>query len=389
MVMSEMSESRWRARFFPALLLIFMVSFFAPISAKTSNNIFYAGLAVPTLIWWLRMPRQVLGPFRVSPRFFIAFALLTAVLGFKSPSFLKDSLYVNALFLSCVMINKNDAAVRRVFLIFAVAGLALLAIAGIEWAVTIRASGVAPRISLWGHAENPIFAALLIMSGIVYLWVFFIEERLAQWSGPIRWTAFLILVVLCVSCVVIFQARSAMIGFVFFVVGYVLQRQRLKPVAITLAVVLVLLYASGWAEILLERGSSHRLAIWEAAIQRLVENCGFLTGCGDDNHLLLGMFYHPHSAYVSALYQGGVLGLAMLGVMALVFFVTACSVHSRWFLVALVGWGGLVTTTSGVIASPRPLWVFFWIPTFMTLLEAGRPALEAYYRSRDEIRSSG
>lgn len=380
--MYEKAERWLSAGFFPALLLLFMVSFYTPISAKMSNNIFYAGLGVPALLWWLKSPRSALGPFRVAPAFFACLGVLATTLAMRDISFAKDALYVVALFLACVMLERNENALRRTYFPFAIIGLVMLGTAAAEWLITLGSAGVAPRITLWGRTENPIFAALMIISGIIALWVFHVEpalQRRALWAW---WTGFVTMTALCAACVLIFQARSALLGFAFFLLGYALQRHHVKAVAIVLAAVAAALFASGAFSILLERGLSYRLEIWGAAISRLVDECGVFAGCGKDQYRLLGEFYHPHSGYISVLYYGGLASFSALAAMAAAFFAQTWRSQSGWMLVALVGWGGLVTDTNGIITSPRTLWVFFWIPTFMALIESGRPALEAYFSDR-------
>lgn len=381
--MPESFKRTLLAGFFPAILLLFMASFFLPISAKASNNIFYAGLGLPALIWWLRAPRALLGPYAIAPAFFVSLGLLGLALGVSEPAFVKDTLYVFALFLSCVMMERTEGAVRRVFLLFAIGGIGLLVVAAVDWVTLVRALRLIPRIVLWGRAENPIFAALMIISGMVFVWVFHVEEYLSRRSAAARWGGLLVLTALCVACVLLFQARTALVGFAFFLVGYALQRRLFVAVSAVFGVILLVLLVSGGVEILLERGFSYRLEIWEAAVQRVYDECGLLTGCGKDEHRLLGEFRHPHSGYLSALYYGGLPSLIAVGAMTVAFFLATWRARSAWLLVALVGWGALVTETNGLITSPRTLWVFFWIPTFMALIESGRPALAAYYRARE------
>lgn len=380
--MPETLIRRLSVGIFPAILLLFMTSFFLPVSAKTSNNIFYAGLGLPALIWWLRVPTRALGPYAIAPVFFVCLALFALALGLSDAAFAKDAVYVLALFLACVMLERNEGSVRRMFLLFSVVAVSLLVAAMVEWVLSVRSSGVAPRVALWGRSENPIFAALMIISGLVFLWVFHAEERLARHSPAARWGGLLVLTALCVLAGVVFQARSALIGFALFLGGYALQRRLFLAVAAVMGLIVLALFASGGVEILLERGFSYRPEIWEASLQRVSDECGLVAGCGKDEHRLLGQFYHPHSAYVSALYYGGVPSLAAFAAMAVAFFVATWRARSSWLLVALVGWGGLVTETNGVITSPRTLWVFFWIPVFMALIESGRPMLEEYYRRR-------
>lgn len=371
-----------------AVLVSFMVSFFLPLSSKASNNIFYAGLAAPALIWWLRRPRGCLGVFRVLTPFFVFFVLLSFVLGWKDLSFLESSSYLLLMFMGCAMLEQHRNAVVRVFLIFAIVGLAMLLFAITEWINVMRVADIAPRVILWGQSANPIFAALMIICGMTFLWVFHVEDYLARRAEWAKWVGFCVFVSLCITCAVVFQARSALIGLAFFFAAYVVQRNYLKPALIAVAFLILMLVISGTGDVLLERGVSFRPAIWEATIRRLVEDCGIVTGCGRDRHKLLGAFEHPHSAYLSVLYQGGLIGFALFAAMGTVFLVSTWRARSRWLLVALVGWGGVVTTTGGVFVQPRPLWVYVWIPTFMALLETGRPALEAYYRARSRTSPS-
>ena len=373
-----------------AVLLVFMVSFFLPLSSKASNNIFYAGLAAPALIWWLRSLRDCLGPFRVSPFFFVFLFLLAAHLGIKDVFFLENFSYLVLMFLACTMLEQQKNAVVKTFLVFALVGVAMLLVGIIEWSIVILGANVAPRVILWGQSENPIFAALMIICGMVFIWVFHIEDYLAGRAGWIRWLGFGALVGMCIACAIIFQARSALIGLFIFFAAYVAQRRSyLKPALVAGALLYLVLEFSGIGDVLLERGVSFRPAIWEATVRRVVEDCGVVTGCGRDEHKLLGAFEHPHSAYLSVFYQGGLIGFALFAGMGAAFLASAWRMRSRWLLVALVGWGGVVTTTGGVFVQPRPLWVYLWIPTFMALLETGRPALEAYYRARNRPTRSG
>lgn len=387
--MDQASRKRSSHIVFPLVFLAFLVAFFAPLSAKSVNNIFYVGLALPAFIWWACAIRIGYRPFLVAPAFFVFFGLLSVYLAFKTRGFFMDTTYLVLLFMTCVMLERNDGTVRKVYGAFALVCFALLGVAVIEWAIVVNSAGTAPRIALWGHAENPNFAALMIISSLVFLWMFYLEERLASVSETARWSGFVALAALCLACAVVFQARSSLLGFGLFVLGYAARGKYFKPIALSAIAASVLLLLSGWGAALLERGLSFRPAIWEAVLRRLVDTCGVLTGCGKDDFLFLGEFLHPHSAYLSILYYGGLVGLALFAAMAAAFFVRSWRGHSRWLMVALVGWGGVVTTTSGVIASPRPVWVFFWIPTLMALLETGRPALEAYYRARDEVRARG
>lgn len=371
------------------MLFVFCVSFYTPISSKASNNIFYIGLGLPALAWWLSRPRAALGLFRVAPAFSVAYALLAAWLSLVDIAFLKDSLYLIALFLCCAMLERRGHGVVAAFCAFALVSAGLFAFAVFDWLRLVGTLDVWPRVVLSGQGQNPVYAALLTISSFTFLWLFFLERRLASRPRWVFWGALALLTALCGMCAVVFQARSALIGFAAFFAAYLVQR-RLVVVGLILGTVAVAaLSFSGLGDALLERGLSFRLDIWHDALRRLSSDCNVWVGCGKDDYRFLGQFFHAHSAYVSILYEGGAIGLALFLAMALAFFVAAWRSRSRWLLVALVGWVGVATTTPGVIVSPRTLWVFFWIPTLMAVLESGRPALEAYYRARDEISRRG
>lgn len=372
-----------------AILFVFCASFYTPISSKASNNIFYAGLGLPALVWWLYRPRAALGLFRVAPAFLATYGALAAWLVVADPTFLRDTLYIATLFVCCAMLERHGSGVARAYTGFALVSLALFAFAILKWAQLAWLHHYWGRITLWGQGQNPVYAGLLISSSLVFLWLFHVEPRLRDRSRLAYLVALLGLVALGGLCAVVFQARSALVGFAAFLVVLLTQR-RLVVVGSLLAVVAaVALWDSGVADALLERGGSYRIEIWADALRRLESECGLLVGCGKDDYRFLGQFFHAHSAYVSILYEAGAIGLVLFLAMALAFFVAAWRSRSRWMLVALVGWAGVATTTPGVIVSPRTLWVFFWIPTLMAVLESGRPALEAYYRTRDEISRRG
>jgi len=310
-------------------------------------------------------------------------------LGIAEPTFLMDTLYIATLFVCCAMLERHGSGVARAYTGFALVSIALLAFAAFKWGQLAWSQQYWPRITLWGQGQNPVYAGLLISSSLVFLWLFHVEPRLRERSRPAYLVALLGLVVLGGLCAVVFQARSALVGFVAFLLVFLIQRRLVVVGGLLALAAAISLWDTGVADALLERGGSYRFEIWMDALRRLESDCSVLVGCGKDDYRFLGQFFHPHSAYVSILYEGGAIGLALFSAMSIAFFVTAWRSRSRWMLVAIVGWAGVATTTPGVIVSPRTLWVFFWIPTLMAVLESGRPALEAYYRARDEISRRG
>lgn len=372
-----------------AILFAFLVSYYTPISGKASNNIFYIGLGLPALVWWFARPNAAFGLVRVAPAFIAAYGALAAWLVLADPDFFKSTLYVAALFICCAMLERGGAGVTRAYTGFALVSTVLLAVAVFKWGQIAWTLHALQRITLWGQGENPVYAGLLITSSLVFLWLFHLEPRLADRSRGAYLGGLSGLIALAGLCAVVFQARSALVGFAAFLIVFLIQRRLLIFGGLLTVAVAVAMWGSGAADALLERGGSYRLEIWLDVIRRLETDCSLLVGCGKDDYRFLGQFFHAHSAYVSMLYHAGAVGLALFLLMALIVFVRAWRAASRWMLVALVGWGGVLTTTAGVFASPRPLWVFFWIPTLMAVLDSGRSALEAYYRARGEVSLRG
>jgi O-antigen ligase len=141
-------------------------------------------------------------------------------------------------------------------------------------------------------------------------------------------------------------------------------------------------YGLGGDELLLRRGFSYRLDIWQDAGSRLVNQCGIWLGCGTDEYRFLGRFEHPHSGYFAMLYRNGLLGGVLFSLFALLWLNYAWRARSRWLLLALLGWGSLLTTSNGVLTSPQPLWIYFWLPVFMAVLDGQRSAVQEYLQSR-------
>lgn len=368
-----------------AILFGFLVSYYTPISAKASNNIFYVGLGAPAILWWFWRPNAAFMLVRVAPEFIAAYAALAAWLVFADVDFFKSTLYLVALFICCVMLEREGPGVVRAYTGFALVSIVLLAVAVFKWIESAWSLTSLQRVTLWGEGANPVYAALLITSSLVFLWLFYLERHLASRPRGVYLLGLSGLVALASVCALVFQARSALVGFAAFLIAFVIQRRLVVFGGLLIVVVAAAMWGSGAAEALLERGASHRLEIWMDVLRRLQSDCSLLIGCGKDDYHFLGQFNHAHSGYVSMLYHAGAVGLGLFATIAFVFLKNGWHSASRWMLVALVGWGGVLTTTSGVFGSPRPLWIFFWIPTLMTVLESGRPALEAYYRAREAI----
>lgn len=373
---------------FALFFALFCIAFYLPLSSKATNNIFYAGLALPSLLWVLYRPVasvQLVKPFAW---LFILLGLLVA-LDASDAAGLKKALYLSLFFVSCLLLNGLRCNVLKVVTLFALVSLGVFFAVIVDWLLIWNQSAVWVRYDRFlGETVNPVYFSMLISFALIFLWVFHISDWLEQrsrWQWLFGLFALSLVVLLCSS---IFQSRSTLLGYAAFFAGYLLYK-RMLLVGMALLVLLVgLTFLLGFDQLLLQRGFSYRLDIWQAAWTRLNSECGLWLGCGADGHLLLGSFHHAHSGYVSMLYRNGLVGALLFAVFAGVFLWKSARARSPWLLLALLGWGSLLTTSNGVLTTPQPLWVYFWLPTFMAILDAQHEAVAGYLQVRRQPRAA-
>lgn len=368
-------------------MLSYMVANYLPLSQKAISNIFYIGVALPCLVWFFLSVRAMLVFFRV----FLILLLPLVLLIFwniRDVAELKLIVYFLALLVCFVVIEQRPAGVVKLYTAFALISLLVFAVVAIDWLRIylqtrefVRYDNVA---NVW---LNPIYAALMICSAMVFLWLFYFDEKLAARSLYHHLLGFVLLALGVLACTTIFQARTALLGFgIFFLVYFVTRRLWM------LGILSVLVMAAGtWGlgldRVLAIRGLSYRPQIWQDAWRRLVDECGLLQGCGYDGYLFLGQFTQPHNSYLGILYADGLIG----GILMLALFGWICwhgiRSGSKWFLLSLIGVGGLLTTSGAIISSPKPYWIYFWIPMLMTVVELKRPGLLSYFSARENGKS--
>lgn len=372
---------------FALVFALFCIAFYLPLSSKATNNIFYAGLALPALLWMFCRPAVLMQLIKPFAWVFVLLTLLV-VLDASDAAGLKKALYLSLFFVSCLLLNSLHCNVSKVVTLFALVSLGVFLAVIVDWLWIWNQSAVWVRYDRFlGEVVNPVYFSMLISFALIFLWVFHISDWLEQRS---RWQwlfGLFVLSVVVLLCSSIFQSRSTLLGYAIFFAGYLLYK-RMLLVGLALLLLLVgLTFLLGFDQLLLQRGFSYRLDIWQAAWVRLNSECGLWLGCGADGHLLLGSFHHAHSGYVSMLYRNGLLGALLFALFAGVFLWKSARARSRWLLLALLGWGSLLTTSNGVLTTPQPLWVYFWLPTFMAILDAQRGAVAGYLQARSQLRS--
>jgi hypothetical protein len=281
----------------------------------------------------------------------------------------KAAFYVSLLGLVMLALHRWDARAEQwLFSWLAVLAVAALGWATYAWVGAYQPGSVPPRIQLWGKA-SPIHIALMIVTALVFLWEFWLEPKMRQLGNLAYLLGVVIFSLLVVWSTIPFQARGALLGYVVYgLMKLVMDNRRWYILGGILAVAVAGWFLE-WYVVLAERGFSHRPQIWSDAWQRLTQVCGLLAGCGNDDHVFAGAFAHAHNAYLMILYEYGLVVFLPFAIFALMFFWKGLRYRSRWMLVAIVGWGGVLTNTAGVVHSPQPYWIYFWMPTFLAMLE--------------------
>lgn len=383
----RLTANRWLSRGLLAVLLAFMCSFFLLDSSKVRNNIYYVLFLLPVVVVSLPVARMLIANtgVRFLLVFFLGTALAQVMAGENALQTLKHGAYIFALLLGLAIAQREQKSFAAVQVLYAAFATVMACIAIYEWLSVFLDTGSLIRLQLYAAASNPVHASLMILLGWLAFWmnyglpVLLQRGRAAYMAGLVMMLGFAFLV-----CVV-FQSRSAVLGLLIAVLGWLaLGPERRAGVLLVMGLLLAVWMFGGY-EGLLERGVSYRSAIWADGLQRLDGECSWLIGCKqDDQYRFLGQFEHAHSAYLSILIDGGVIGFSSFLAFACVYFFLGAKTRSPWFVVSLLGWGGVIASSNGLIESPRPLWIYFWVPTMLALLDFARYGSSARCTARND-----
>ncbi len=176
------------------------------------------------------------------------------------------------------------------------------------------------RLNGLGQLDTHVIAALVY--GVVLLFTLRVIS-----TNPNRALQILVLgasVCIC-AAVVLSDSRNAWVSVLLGVSTYVLAKRThdvrqfataLAALAIILiCVVIILLSNETTRELLLPRGDSFRLTIWNTTWGNIIADNGVLFGRGittnDDLQVGSVLFQHPHSIYLALIHQGGLIALAL------------------------------------------------------------------------------
>jgi len=356
---------------FGAVFVVFLIAFYLPLTTKSVNNIFYAGLALPSALlaaYDFSYFKDILKRFY----WFFLIVLLISLLDFNEPNDLKEGIYLVLFFLVCVYLDRDREVVKKCLLVFAAFSVLVLALATVEWVlVWAETSEWERRFHFLGEPIHPGFFAILICFGILSAWVFGISDWLENRSSKVLYAAgFLLVAFLVLLTATVFQSRTALLGFAVFFLGFLWYQRQFVLGFLVIGFLVVMVFALGFDQLLLNRGLSYRGEIWQEVIRQLTTECDIWTGCVPGEKIL-GQFYHPHNAYLAMLYRNGILGASVFLLFIAIFFTKTVRVRSRWMLLSLFGWGCLLTEIDSILTSPEPFWIYFWLPVLMAIIETG------------------
>jgi hypothetical protein len=361
--------------YFSAALIIFLLSFILNSSAKITNNLFYALIALPGLYFVLkhRAAGVLNQPLGVAWAVFMVWFLVPALVS-DNFQFYKHIGYVS-LFV-CVVAGLADnrffrsaGFIRAQF--WTVCGFIL---AGSVYGWVTGQFIVGQRMGLLpARMENVIYASGWLVCCLAL--------GVPVWLKEQRWIeAACAVVITVVIATFIVQTRTALVGLAFLfgvcalVCLYHSPRRSiicLLAMGVVAAIGWTVVKDEQWVALLLERGDSFRIELFRIMTGEW-RNCGWLLGCGVEfrtTQTLTGgmIIQHPHSIFVSlGLYTGGVSLLLFLIVMAAT-LLNAARLREGWGLYLACALVMLNFDGAKLIGNPDELWVLVLLPAAMVL----------------------
>ncbi len=368
------------AAYFSGVLVLFLLSFIVGDSSKLTNNLFYALIALPGLIFLIINRGAGLFSDRLG-WLWLAFMLCFLVPAFYAGDFqfYKHIAYV-ALFVFVLaglvnvdFFNRGLFARSQFWIVF----LYILLSSIYGW--TIGKFQFGERVGILpARLDNVIYASIWLFCSLGL--VLPVLQKQGRWVEAV---AAVLLSLFIVSFVV--QTRTALVGAAFLGGLWALHamRHHKKQGAIVVAglallalLVMWLVKDEAWVKLLLKRGDSHRIELLQIMVGEW-RNCGWLMGCGVDFHttqtLTGGMaIQHPHNIFVAlGLYTGTLSLLLFVAIMALTLWY-AWRMRSAWGVYLASALVMLNFDGSKLIGNPDELWVLVLLPAVMIYAQVVR-----------------
>ena len=373
------SEDKRLYRYLAIVLITFILSFFVFESSKISKSIYYVFFAIPTLFFFIfdkieRKPFKADYSFYFLLLYFLCGCFATVLSDNNTFDFFRYIVSIFALFYGLMLCTREQNFCKVTAICYTAICLFFIFLTFYYWQDIYFSTGISPRIKLYAAASNPVHASLLILTGWLCFWIIYGLPKLIEVGRGAYISGFILMQSVATFICVAFQSRSALLGLLAVTIAWlIIGRERQITLLLTL-LLLLFFFIAGYHEPLLSRGTSYRPEIWQNVLQQLNINGSWLTGIRQEKGILyLGKFHHSHSAYMSILAQTGLVGVISFFIFTCVYFFQGIKKRSPWFIISLLGWTALLTTSSGIVDSPQPLWVYFWTPTLLAMLDYHNP----------------
>ena len=350
-------------------MVIYLVGFFAPISSKLHNNIFYIIVLVPFILWVKK--RELLDLFQ--SKIVLLTVVFTGYLAVRSLFYLpfdfsevKDPfrhLVSFWVFFALVVSLFQGETFRKKINIIAI----WAAVWGAGTAVLYYSQHRFPgRLQYNGPTDHAIIGACVY--AVICLFILFHNRRFPQFLALIAFASLF-------SSVLFSQSRGPLLSLTVAIVAGSLCRCRKWVAAIPILFWCFFIVAQqqGWITFgrLFQATSSYRFQIWQQVVNNSWIGGDWFFGQSllADQTVTVGKhtFQHAHSGYISTFFHGGVIGFLLLATLMVVagWYVVKVWQRDRCSLtVALFVFSGLIiaTDTHKMLDGPGALWFYFWLP---------------------------
>ncbi|WP_282356092.1 O-antigen ligase family protein [Pseudomonas sp. PS01303] len=350
--------------------LLLCALFFLP-GRSLHHKLFYGLFSIPTLIALCLRPRELKEllrePIFVALLIFVAWALLSLSWGPREEGLagmFKPPLHTVLLFAGSYLLVRYRSEILQPLLF----GAALVALIATTWFLFQFAHIYAPGLRLIGGGafDNPLLSSHLFGFFAAY----WLSVTMTCKRRQMMWLSVPAMAIMFMA-VIGTGSRTPLVALTMAALWlcFICWNRRSLGLLAGLALSGVTVYVL-FAQMILERGDSYRLEIWQLVLRMIAEHPWIGHGYSATLSVDPGIgvnFQEPHSFVLGVLYYVGIFGL-----LPWLFFIL-WSLLSSWrqrvqplLIVAstllIFGIGAGLTEGGGIISRPKEHWFLLWIP---------------------------
>lgn len=367
--------SRASRTYFSVATVAFLLSYVVMDSSKWTNNIFYAFMALPGVIFlikergaqllqqplawmwlvfllWFLVPAGIAGNGQFYKHVLYVGLFIYVIAALVEPGFFRSSLFVRGMFwILCAYIYGFAA-----------------------YAYMTGLYAVGQRIGLLpSRLENVIYTSIWLLCALALAFPLWLQERR-------RFEAISAVVLSLVGVAFVLQTRTALVGAAFLTGVWALYGIWRFPKygvtgliagALVAGVTFWVIHDEAWYIGLMARGDSFRIELFQVMTGEW-RDCGWLLGCGVEfktTKMLGGVLpiQHPHNIFVAlGLYTGGV-SLVLFVVLMAATLLQAWRSRDPWGLFLAAALVMLNFDGSKLIGNPDELWPLVLLPAAVVM----------------------